>query len=160
MYYVLIQGTHMEKGRVYKTETEQDEQGKTRIKSQPVVESKRDLVVAFGPEKFREVSKDEALRLGFKELDVAGGQENSSPVPATATESEVAKAVKKGAVAIAEPPGVDVTGKFEELSEWPKITAYFKRGKGYFVVDGSNIVTEEPLKRDEVVKWIQAYMEG
>ena len=155
MYFVLLKGTHLEKETAHHVEMEIVE-GKRRIKSQPVVESERDLVVAFGPDKFREISKDEADHM----LKTAGKQGKTNPAPAELVADEFKKAAKAGAIGIAEPPGVDVTGKFEELSEWPKITAYFKRGKGYFITDNSDIVTKEPLKRDEVVKWVQAYMEG
>ena len=157
MYFVLLRGTHVGLGnKVHHVEMETDAKGVRRIKSQPVVESERDLVVAFGPEKFREITKGEADHM----LKTAGQQDEAIPTPAASAESEFAKAAKEGAVGIAEPPGVDVTHKFDELSEWPNITAYFKRGKGYFITDNSDIVTKEPLKRDEVVKWVQAYMEG
>jgi len=155
MYFVLLKGTHLEKQTAYHVETEIVE-GKREIKNQPVVESERDLAAAFGPDKFRKISKGEADLM----CKSAGKQEVTTSAPAASAESELEKAVKEGAVGIAEPPGVDVTGKFEELSEWPTITAYFKRGKGYYIVDGGNIITKEPLKRVEVVEWVQAYMEG
>ena len=163
MYFVLLKGTHLEKQTAYHVETEIVE-GKREIKSQPVVESERDLVAAFGSEKFREISKDEADLM----LKKAGKQEKPNPVPAEPAKSDFAKAAEEGAVGIAEPPGIDVTHKFEKFArKWPKIAVFFKRGKGFYVVDArtqtpvcSGIVTEEPLKRDEVAKWVKAYMEG
>jgi len=155
MYFVLLRGTHLEKQTAYHVETEIVE-GKREIKNQPVVESERDLAAAFGPDKFRKISKGEADLM----LKTAGELKITTSAPAELVASEFQKAAEAGAIGIAEPPGVDVTGKFEELSEWPTITAYFKRGKGYYIVDGGNIITKEPLKRVEVVEWVQAYMEG
>lgn len=166
MYFVLLRGTHLGLGnKKYQVEMETNTNtGVRRIKSQPVVESERDLVAAFGPEKFREISKSEADFM----LKTAGKQEKPNPVPAVSAKSNFVKAAEEGAVGIAEPPGVDVTHKFEKFArKWPKIAVFFKRGKGFYIVDAriqtpvcSGIVTEEPLRRDEVAKWVKAYMKG
>lgn len=164
MFFQLLQGTHLEGENVYKAEVKLDEKtGERKIISQPIVMANRDLVSAFGPEKFRRLSDDEAdLLLKRAGITVAGKQSLNDSAPATAAkeETEVEKAVKEGAVGIAEPPGNDVTNKFPELNEWPTINVYYKRGKGFFVTENSNIITEIPLKRDEVHSWVKAYMEG
>ena len=160
MYFLLLQGTHLEYGKKFQAETEQDNEGRLRIKNRPVIESKRDLVAAFGAEKFRLISKGEA-----EALSKTGGlseqvQDSADSDPVTSEESEVAKVVKKGAVGVAEPPGIDSTHKFPELTEWPTVTAYYKRGKGYFIADNGEVVTEAAIKRGDVVEWVRSYMEG
>lgn len=159
MYFLLLQGVHLEFGKTFRVETERDGEGRLRIKKQPVVESKNDLVNAFGVEKFRRISEDEAKALSKTEgLEyVSTDQQNSAE---TETESEVAEVAKKGTVGIAEPPGIDSTGKFPELSEWPTITAYYKRGIGYFIADNGEVVTEAAIKRGDVVEWVRSYKEG
>ena len=144
MYFLLLQGTHLEYGKKFQAETERDGEGRLRIKNRPVVESKRDLVTAFGAEKFRLISESEA-----EALSKTGG-----------LSEQVQDSAKKGAVGIAEPPGIDSTSKFPELSDWPNITAYYKRGKGYFISDNGEVVTEAPIKRGDVVVWVRSYMEG
>ena len=157
MYFLLLQGTHLEFGKEFQVETERDDKGVLRINKQPVVKSKNDLVNAFGAEKFRRISEDEAKALSKTEGLEYDSAERQSSVD---TESEVAQVAKKGAVGIAEPPGIDSTSKFPELSEWPTITVYYKRGKGYFIADNGEVVTEAAIKRGDVVEWVRSYTEG
>jgi len=153
MYFILLRGTHLELRTPYHVEMEVVE-GVRKIKTQPVVESKRDLVVAFGPDKFRKITKDEADLM----LKTAGKQKITTSAPAALAVSEFEKAAKEGAVGIAEPPGVDSKSKFPELSEWPQIGVYYKRGKGFIITDGDKVVTEVAVKRDAVVEWVQNYI--
>jgi len=157
MFFQLLQGVHLEDGNVYKVEIERDVKTGEVIKSdRPTIACDRDLVAAFGPEKFRKLDKDETDLL-LKQAGIAVEQNHTN---SNSTATAVEKAVKQGAVGIAEPPGNDVTSKFPELTDWPTINVYFKRGKGFFVTENSDILTEEPLKRDEVVTWVKKYMEG
>jgi hypothetical protein len=153
MYFVLLRGTHLEFDTSYSVEMEVVE-GVRKIKTQPVVESKRDLVVAFGPDKFRKITKDEADLM----LETAGKQKITVSAPAALAISEFQKAAEKGAIAIAEPPGIDSKSKFPELSELPQIGVYFKRGKGYIITDDNKVVTEVAVKRGDVIEWVQNYI--
>jgi len=164
MYFLLLQGMHSELGKTFRAETEPDKEGRLRIKNRPVVKSKRDLVAAFGVEKFRPISESEAKALLKTDglLEKPPDSTDSDPA-ASEAESDAVKAAKQGAAAIAEPPGTDVTHKFPETQDETDITPlkiYFKRGEGYFVVDNGKIITEVALKRADVVDWVQAYREG
>jgi hypothetical protein len=162
MYYQLLVGTHLEGGTTYSVKLETDpETGQRMVPKggRPIVESNEDLVALFGPEKFRRVTKEEASLL-LSESKAAGVTPVQIMAPAAKAKPAVAKAVVAGAVEIAEPPGTDVKDKFPDLVEYPTVNVYFKRGKGYFVVEGGEVKTKEPLKRAEVVPWVQAFMEG
>lgn len=171
MYFQLLVGTHVEGVDTYKVLLETDsETGVRRVLYRPVVQSKKDLVSIFGPDKFRRVNQQEAEMMVSqyakyqKEATTTfirkSVDEEVMPDKQEERKKEVAKAVAKGATAIAEPPGVDVKHKFSELSDYPTIDVYFKRGKGYFVCENGEIRTAEPLKRDEVVGWVESFMEG
>ena len=157
MYFVLLKGSHSEFDKNFQVKTAPDGQGVPGIVTQPVVESTRDLVAAFGPEKFRRISNDEAKTLLPEAEKEAGRQDTAKDSDPT---SSVQKAAEEGAAEIAEPPGVDVTEKFPELSEWPTVVVYFKRGVGYFIADKNKVITEKPIKRKDIVEWVRNYMEG
>jgi len=160
MFFQLLQGVHLEDGNVYKVEIERDVKTGEVIKSdRPTIACDRDLVAAFGPEKFRKLDKDETDLLLKQAGITAVEMDTTNLISTAAAEIEMEKAVKQGAVGIAEPPGNDVTSKFPELADWPTVNVYFKRGKGFFVTENNDILTEEPLKRDEVVTWVQKYKE-
>ena len=153
-HFVLLRGTHLELEKAYSVEMEVVD-GKRVIKTRPVVEAKRDLVAVFGSDKFREITKDEA---GLMSKTV-GVQDKADPAPAELSDKDrMKKAVEEGVAEVAEPPGVDSKSKFPELSEWPQIGVYFKRGKGFIITDGDKVVTEVAVKRDAVIEWVRNYI--
>lgn len=157
MYFQLLSGIHVQHGKKYEVVTERNkETGEILVLNQPIIESEKDMVAAFGANKFRRVYRQEMNDLLLK----AGGKvENTSSIP-PAIDTEVAEAVKKGAVGIAEPPGIDVTEKFPEISEYDdehSLKVYFKRPKGYYITDDGNVVTDVPLKKDELLNWVKIY---
>lgn len=157
MYFQLLCGTHVKNGKKFEVITERNkETGEVLVLSQPIIESEKDMVAVFGANKFRRVYRQEMNDLLLK----AGGKaESTSSVP-PATDTKVDEAVKQGAVGIAELPGVDVTDKFPEISEYDEegsLKVYFKRPKGYYITDDGNIVTDVPLKKDELLNWVKIY---
>lgn len=161
MFFQLLAGMHVEGGKVYSVKLETHPETGARIVARdgrPIIKSDKDLAKIFGADKFRRLTKGEASLL-LAESSAAGEQSDTS-ASAPAASAEVQKAVKKGASAIAEPPGVDVKSKFPELADYPNVDVFFKRGKGYFVCIDGETKTEEPLKRDEVTNWVQSFMEG
>lgn len=161
MYFQLLFGKHLEKEKQYSVTIERDDQGIPHITAQPIIESDRDLVVAFGSEKFKRIPDSEIKSLL---VETSGQTTSQSTSPDVSNKEAVEKAVKRGSAGIAEPPGVDVTNKFPEIQNGKEtqfsFRVYFKRGKGYFIGDGVQILTEVPLKREEVANWIKAYVEG
>jgi len=158
MYFVLLKGTHVELEKKFQVETAPDGQGVMRVTKQPVVKSDRNLLKAFGPDKFRRISNDEAKTL-LPEAEKEAGRQDAVKKESDPA-SSVQKAAEEGAAEIAKPPGVDVTEKFPELSEWPTVVIYYKRGVGYFIADKNKVITEKPVKRPDIVEWVRNYMEG
>ena len=155
MYFQLLLGVHLEGGKTYKVTFDRSDKGEIINYNQPIIKSDRDLVQAFGQDKFRRLSDQEAKVL-IGEATGVGKDKNSSPV--APDETKVAKAAKAGPKEITEPPGIDVTDKFEEIED-DSVTVYFKRGKGYYVAYDEEVVsTDEPLKKAEVMPWIKKYL--
>jgi hypothetical protein len=162
MFFRLLHGIHTEKGTKYEAKTERNAEGVLVYVSQPIVESKNDLVAHFGTNKFQRMSDKEASLLLAEHRQAAGEEMGTPFVPPAAPatpESEVSKAAKEGTKEIAKPFGKDVTHKFPFVQKKTDLTVRFKRGEGYFVEDDGKIVTEVPLKREEVLAWVRAYKE-
>jgi hypothetical protein len=164
MLFQLMHGVHTEGGVTHRTKIERDkETGAVHYTEQPVIETTKDLARMFGVDKFRPIGEREATLIRSKIGEIEGAQDAVDSDPTTSVESEVAKAAKQGAVAIAEPPGKDVTEKFPEIQDETDIIplkVYFKRGEGYFVGDANEILTSVALKRSEVVAWVASYRES
>ena len=157
MYFQLLAGSYACGNKKWNVEVERDGKGAVLSMKQPIVESNSDLLAAFGPEKFRQVTVEEAKSLRH----LQNLQTVAQPAPLPPELSLVEKAAMEGAKEIAEPPGVDVTSKYPEIQDdLTPLKIYYKRGKGYYVMDGGEIITQEPLKREDVVTWVESYRKG
>jgi len=81
-YFQLLRGVHAEGSIRYEATPIKDDEGKVIDFKKPVVKAYRDLVAAFGSEKFRRISEREANALmaveKASELGDTGSDENSS----------------------------------------------------------------------------------
>jgi hypothetical protein len=161
MYFQLLHGMHLEGVKRYSTKYEPNEQGIMQCTYQPVVQSDSDLVARFGTNKFRRLSDSEAqsLLLTDKDDNVVGEQNSKDSDPTTSVETDVAKAAKKGAVAVAEPPGKDVTSRFKNVQD-TGLKIYRKSKDQYFVCSPDDeLLTEDPITKADVEKLIDEWLE-
>ena len=159
MWFQLQQGIHVDakNGKTYRVEVERDEKtGQSHITKRPLVQSDADLVVQFGPEKFRRVSDSEATVL-LKETSGESGLDDVDP-DVSSSKSDVAKAVEQGASEIAEPLGKEFTSKFEGAVD-VGLKVYRKEKGKYLVYSDDELLTEEAITRSEVLKMIESYSE-
>lgn len=159
MFFRLLCGIHTEFGKKYQVVLTKDEKGKITNTSQPVVESKNDLVRQFGPEKFQRLTDKEAAFLSQESVVVEPGTTN--PVPTTQPESEVAKATKQGATAILEPLGKDVTDKYPGAYD-AGLRVFRKTKDAYLVTLAKNdelITAVGTITKSEVKNLIKQYLE-
>lgn len=159
MYFRLLVGTHIEKGKTFSVERERDDKGSVVSIKQPIVESSVDLVMAFGPTKFQRLTEAEARMLlsAAPEKDAVGQDEKSPDFdPTASSETEVAKAANQGAAEIAKPPGKDVTDIFPmAIAAGMKV---FRKKKGeYLVFDPQGKpVNNVPVTKEAVVAVVES----
>lgn len=162
MYFRLKHGVHLENGKRYETVYERDDKGTVTGVTQPVLQSDADLVARFGADKFERLSEhDSAVQtiLLTDEKSSGGATEEQAPDPATSVETVVEKAVKKGAVEIAEPPGKDVTNRFDGAKD-TGLKIYRKKAGEYIVCSPDDkILTDEPISKTAVEKLIDEWSE-
>lgn len=159
MWFQLQQGIHVDakNGKTYKVEVRRDEvTGHVDFENRPLIQSDADLVAQFGPEKFRRVSDSEATVL-LKKTSGESGLGDVNP-DVSSSKSDVAKAVEQGASEIAEPPGKEITPKFEGAVD-VGLKVYRKEKGKYLVYSGNKLLTEEAITRAEVLKMIESYSE-
>jgi hypothetical protein len=165
MLFRLLVGTHMEKGKVFSVKTERDTKGVFIPVDLPIVESSSDLMMQFGADKFQKLTESEiqtllSQRQASLQQDAAG-QDDKSPngSPAASPESEVEKAVKKGAIGIAEPPGKEVTYRFP-MARKNRLTIYRKKGEGYLIFNSNGeSITKTPVSKEAVIALVENYTE-
>jgi hypothetical protein len=158
MFFRLLCGVHRELNTVYEVKLSRDAKGALIPGHQPVVSSTRDLVAAFGSDKFQRLTDDEARILlrseevTEREVARAGGGDSA--------ETEVAVAAKQGAVAIAEPPGKDVTDKIDGASA-VGLRVYRVKKDAYLVTDsqGDLVTAAGEITKRQLVELIKQYTE-
>jgi hypothetical protein len=157
MFFRLLSGIHTEFGKKYQVIVTKNEQGKVTNISQPVVESKVDLVQKLGPEKFQRLTdKEAAFLLQESVVDEPG---STNPVPTTPAESEVSKVAKEGAKDVLEPLGKDVTDKHPGAYD-AGLRIFRKTKDAYLVTLAKNdelITAAGPITKDELKKLIKQY---
>lgn len=162
MYFQLTHGVHIDSknGKTYRTEWERDDKGGLRYTKQPVVESDVNLAEAFGTDKFRRLTEAEAKDLLLADKKASGRTAPTGKSPDVSAETEVSKSAKKGAVGIAEPPGKDVTNRYEgAVDAGLKI---YRKAKDQYIVHTAKDdepLTEDPITKKEVEKLIKDYLE-
>jgi hypothetical protein len=157
MFFQLLHGIHTELGKKYQAVMDKNDKGERVYVSQPVVESKQDLVALFGSNKFRRLSDNEANLL----LKTDDNQSPGQPVsPDTSPGvSAVAEAAKQGAAGTAEFPGREVTHKFPRTRQM-NMQVFYKDHK-YIITDlkGKILTTDGPLTRNQVNEFITEHLE-
>lgn len=146
MYFRLLQGVHIEKGRTYEAKGVRAEDGTVDYPNQPVVESDRDLVAAFGSTKFCRLSKGEAEMLLSK-------SEKAPPVEEDSDEEKTKTAKKE------KPLGKDWTDKFEGAKA-AGLTIFRQTKNAYLVYFKEELLTAAgPISRKEANELVKQHLE-
>lgn len=176
MWFELLAGVHQQAnihtGQVETFEAKiiRDDAGKPIKRTQPVIESNRDLVALFGPDKFRRVDQirgAETRSAGTEGEDKATGPVSPSGEAAGAKtalldeeEEEEEEAPVTPRPNVRRRKGADVTGKFA-LAKALDMKVWLYKGR-YTVVDATgDVLNDKPLVSPSQVRtFMTRYQEG
>jgi len=139
-----------------------------------VVESESDLVARF-PDKFERVTvgnekaavvqsteTPEAEKTPVQKAAEEGAKDIQPEEPAEELKEEPKEESKKKVLKKKNPLGKDVTEKFPSAEE-QELKVFYKKGKGYSITeagDTSIALNEKPLKKSQIAKFVEEYLEG